>query len=89
MRAGERLGPAFGVEVEDLRPLWVLHLELLHGLGPRIALVALEVPGVVEDVGEEDLHLGLTAGHDLSQQIARVPVHEDPAQIEDDGIHAL
>ena len=44
---------------------------------------------MVEDVGEQGLHLGLAAGHDLSQQIAGVPVHEDPAQIEDDGIHTL
>ena len=88
VRAAQRLRPALGVEVEDLRPLRVVHLSLVHGLGPRVARVALQVPGVVEDIGEEGLHLGLAAGHDLAQQIAGIPVHEDPAQIEDDGVHA-
>ena len=89
VRAAKGLRPAFGVEVEDLGPLRVVGLVLLHGQSPRVALVALEVPGVVEDIAEQGLHLGLTAGHDLAQEIAGVPVHEDPAQIEDDGVHAL
>ncbi len=52
-------------------------------------MVASQVPVVVEDLGQDGLHLGLAAGHDLAQEVAGVPVHEDPAQVEDDGVHVL
>ncbi len=42
---------------------------------------------MVEDVGQDGLHLGLTTGHDIAEQVARVPIHEDPAEVEDDGVH--
>ena len=43
---------------------------------------------MVQDLGQDGLHLRLAAGHDLAQQVAGVPVDEDAPEIEDDGVHA-
>ncbi len=85
--ASQGLRPALIVRAEDVRPLRILALKLGDRIRPRIAGVALQVPIVVDDISQDGLHLGLAAGHDLPEQVAGIPIHEDPAQIEDDGIH--
>src|SRR5207247_3307062 len=45
--------------------------------------VQLVVPGRCAHLGQEPLHARLVAGEQLSVKVARVPVDDDTAQIED------
>ena len=61
--------------------------QLRDRLGHRAAAVVLGVPRPRAHLGEEPLHLVLVGQH-LPVQVARVPVDQDAAEVEDDGLQA-
>jgi len=58
---------------------------LVDGFGPAAAGVLRVVPRRRAHGAEEELAVGLL-GDELVEEVARAPVEDDPAHIEDDGI---
>ena len=56
-----------------------------HHLGDRAACVALEMPLLGDDFGEEPVEL-LPVVDQLLEQVAQVPVVQHAADVEDDGL---
>ena len=60
--------------------------QLGAGFGDAFAAVLFLVPGRGAHLGEEVLHRSHVACEQLAVQVARVPVNEDPAQVEQHGL---
>src|SRR5215213_7983728 len=82
-RAGEHLWPAFVVRADQLLMLGMASNELLGRLSQRAPAILEHVPFVRRNVGQKPLHLLLVV-EQPTVQMARIPVDEDPAQVEND-----
>ncbi len=63
----------------------MLALQFRAGLGERAAGIVLQMPRHGADLGEEALHRGIVTVEQLAIEMARVPVEQDSAEIEDHG----
>src|SRR5262249_49366286 len=86
-RPGQHLLPAMMVGRDQLAMLRVAGDEQRHRLVPAAAGILLLVPFLRAHRGEEILHCA-SIGEELAVEVARVPVDEDAAEIEDDGLDA-
>src|SRR5580704_1320923 len=83
--ARDHLLPAL-VEGPDLAlPFRVARDELPHGLGEGAAAILLQIPGGRADIREKPLH-ALFVGEEVAVEMAGVPIEEDVADVENDGV---
>ena len=81
---GQHLGPSPMERLDELTPLRMLSDQNLDRLGEGPARVLVRVPLGRGHLGQERLHL-VRVFEQLPVQVARVPVDEDTAEVEDHG----
>lgn len=83
--AGHHVVVAAVPQRDRIGVLGVQRRQLGDGLGHGAAEVVLGVPRPRAHLGEEPLDLVVGRQH-LAVEVARVPVEEHPAEVEDDGV---
>jgi len=82
-RAAEGLRPARAICLDQRALVGEARGQHLDGFGPRPAGILGRVPVLRRDLGKEALH-GCRILEQRAVQVARIPVDEDTAEIEDD-----
>lgn len=81
----DRFRPALEVRRDEPGFIRMIFLKLSDGLDERSAGVLLAVPSRRGDLGEELLHSLFVAREQLAIQMARIPVDQHAAEVEDRG----
>src|SRR5205085_9422955 len=82
-RTGDELAEALAESFDQLDLVGMLRKQRARALGERPAGVLALVPFGGADGGEEILHRSLIAVEELAIQVARIPVEQYAAQVED------
>src|SRR4029077_8373083 len=81
----DRLVPALVERPNLALPFRMARDELPHGLGEGAAAILLQIPGRRADIRKEPLH-ALFVGEELAVEMAGIPVEQDVADVENDGV---